>query len=493
MSRRIRLPGSLRAAFSARVAALRLLRDSSIADVDPERLASCAEEVRTTAKPLGQTPAALRYAQFASLLDCVVHLVRWGRAIRNAEADADRHRRAACQRGKDLANTLAADPEAEQIRDCTLEVASVEAVEDIEPAIRGLAALPLPLPMSREPEPISRPLANRQVREGQPEISVAFLRFGVDKEEFGEPHTVEPNVMHDLSTQIQVSRWPESAARLVLEPVTVEPPSTYELPRFELERPVGDAPYVLGAEGRMILRVPQSMLSRPLEFAYRASFEPEVSGLRVVVEGQRHLLMQSFDPAINPQSGREEVDRALLAIRQQVRGYPGVGDTELQDFLLLITELAKLACEAIQDDLFPGELTEAEFQKEVRRHMRRNPRIGSDLEEHPQASGGVTDLSFHRIRIELKVEPSQPVTLERAYEHLPQTSQYVVGSDRRFGVLCILDSTRKEEAPGRPEDDVHLVPFSPTGRAEGAPVLIGVIMVRGNLAKPSKLRGPRRG
>jgi hypothetical protein len=32
------------------------------------------------------------------------------------------------------------------------------------------------------------------------------------------------------------------------------------------------------------------------------------------------------------------------------------------------------------------------------------PRIGSELEEHPHAGRGITDLSFRSIRVELKFE-----------------------------------------------------------------------------------------
>lgn len=75
---------------------------------------------------------------------------------------------------------------------------------------------------------------------------------------------------------------------------------------------------------------------------------------------------------------------------------------------------------------FPGEWTEAQFQESVRTRLRANPSIGSKLEEHPHAGGGITDLSLNRVRLELKVDPKD-VSLDEAMESYgQQTAQYAV-------------------------------------------------------------------
>jgi len=88
--------------------------------------------------------------------------------------------------------------------------------------------------------------------------------------------------------------------------------------------------------------------------------------------------------------------------------------------------------------------------------------------------------------LELKSEREQFVTAEAASAFVPQTAQYVSGSDRRLGILCILDCSAKTQAPGLVENDIFLVPVPPPGGA-GAPVLIAVVIIRGNLPKPSDL------
>ena len=127
------------------------------------------------------------------------------------------------------------------------------------------------------------------------------------------------------------------------------------------------------------------------------------------------------------------------------------------------------------------------FQSKMKELLRADPRIGSELEEHPHVAGGITDLSYHRIRIELKVEAEHFVTVPDAQKYLGQTTQYVAGSDRRFGVLCVLDCSPKKTAPGSVANDIDLLTVPPPANLSGIALLVGVVIIRGNLATPSDL------
>jgi len=63
--------------------------------------------------------------------------------------------------------------------------------------------------------------------------------------------------------------------------------------------------------------------------------------------------------------------------------------------------------QSVQDGLFPTAISESEFQNKVKQFLRGKPEIGSQLEEHPRAAGGITDLSYRGIRIELKSEKAR--------------------------------------------------------------------------------------
>jgi len=359
-------------------------------------------------------------------------------------------------------------------------------VDEVAEVTRSLLRVPLPLPMfAGTPSPRIGVTHGAQAR-GPLAIAVAFTTFLLDGMAFEDPQTVEPDLIHDLTVQVAISKWPEPARELILEAVSVEPRDSYELPVFSFGRPEGDPPYSVTKSGHMLVRFPQALLARPLEFMYLARFAPEPADFRLLTEGQRHLHMQCFDPERNPQSGYAQIDKRIFEIRKEARGAPAIGDRELSDFLLLMAAVGGVAGQSLQDNLFSGKYGEREFQDEMKKLLRLHPRIGSALEEHPRAGGGITDLSFRGIRLELKVEAGHLVALEDAERFLWQTAQYAVGSDRRFAVLAFLDCSPKTDAPASAANDIFLkILPAPTGGT--LPILIGVVILRGNLAKPSDL------
>ncbi len=145
----------------------------------------------------------------------------------------------------------------------------------------------------------------------------------------------------------------------------------------------------------------------------------------------------------------------------------------------------------MQDNLFSGTWSEEDFQNEMKRLLRSYPSIGSELEEHPHVSGGITDLSFRHTRLELKVIDEHYITRNDLLRFLPQTVQYVAGSDRRFGILCVLDGSVKDGIPGSVADDIsYEATMGPSGT--GLPIGVGTVIIRGNLSKPSTLRTTKR-
>jgi len=109
------------------------------------------------------------------------------------------------------------------------------------------------------------------------------------------------------------------------------------------------------------------------------------------------------------------------------------------------------------------------------------PEIGPRLEEHPRAAGGETDLSFERIRIELKSANDRPLRLADCQQFVGQTSSYAAGSDKRVGVLCVLDGSRKIEQPFPADEGIGIL------KTEDDAVAVVTLLIQGNLARPSDL------
>jgi hypothetical protein len=115
-------------------------------------------------------------------------------------------------------------------------------------------------------------------------------------------------------------------------------------------------------------------------------------------------LLEGVDLARRPLTGYPHVDQKLVDIRNLLWISVSMVQKELTAALALAIPLANLAGQAVSDNMFDATISEGEFQKRVRSFLRSHPNIGSALEEHARAAGGITDLSFDGIRLELKSE-----------------------------------------------------------------------------------------
>jgi hypothetical protein len=313
------------------------------------------------------------------------------------------------------------------------------------------------------------------------DLTVAFLKFQFDGEPAAEVHQLAAREVHDLEIEVRVSRWPKDKRELRLTPISVEPKSTYDFPVFQFGKPDGDAPYTLRQSGRAALLLPQGMNARPFEFKYSAEFIPERGDQPVAVVGHRTLIVDGADAEKLQICGYPGLDKTLFSIRESLRRRPGVPQSETADALLVLAPLCNLAGRAVQDAEFKGRWDEAAFQRHVRADLRRYPMIGADLDEHANAAGGITDLSFRGVPIELKAVNTLISSVDQCESFLAQTASYAVAKSKRTAILCVLDSSQKKTSPVPAEALLEI-----RTQAQGA-VSICVLVVQGNLARPSAL------
>jgi len=466
-----------------------------------EALLSAIDGTPTAAEDLLATAADLRalaergftletttreYALFGGFLECAARLASWTASVRSCEQDADRFLRGAKVNLRDTISAYPLEPN-ESWEACKVLIEQTADVDDATGVYHALLSIPLPIAYALEPK--TRYGGTSREKKSDPEkVVIAFTAFSVNGAPFSKDQLVNLNIGYDLEVELGLSSWPEGETELRLEPLSVEPADSYELPTFSFAKPPSKEPVSLKATQRMVLKRANSFLARPLEFTYRAKF---TSLREITTEGQRHLSVRCFDPQKDPVSGYEQVDHKLVKVRDAARRLVGINDNDLNNLLILMGAVGNIAGQSMQDNIFKGAWTEDDFQVEMRQLLRSYPTIGSEIEEHPHVSGGVTDLSFRHTRLELKFIDHHYVTRDDLLLHLPQTVQYIAGSDRRFGVLCILDASPKQGAPGSVGDDVsYEASLGPSGR--GLQIIVGTIIVRGNLSRPSTLRPQRK-
>jgi hypothetical protein len=237
---------------------------------------------------------------------------------------------------------------------------------------------------------------------------------------------------------------------------------------------------VVRQRGRATIKAAQALRAQPFEFRYAAEFWPKESEQPVSVVGHRTLRIESVDFQRSPLTGYPAMDHRLLEVRNSLRRLPAMPQGDLESAMTLAVSLAALAARAVQDDLFSQPISEAEFQRQIRDELRRQPTIGTQLEEHPHAGGGETDLSLRGVRLELKVEPTRRLELAGCQQFVEQAAAYAVGSAKGLGLLCVLDASSKEYAPFSAENGVGVL------HAKSRLPII-TILIQGGLARPSAL------
>ena len=123
------------------------------------------------------------------------------------------------------------------------------------------------------------------------------------------------------------------------------------------------------------------------------------------------------------------------------------------------------------------------FKSAFDQFLRSQPVIGASLEEHPRAGGGITDLSFRGIRLELKSVSKQPMVLEDCQQFVGQTASYAVASGQRIAVLCVLDLSKKDRAPFPVEDGLGML----MDQQGSSTTFVITVLLQGNLTRPSNL------
>ncbi|HEY6093783.1 MAG TPA: hypothetical protein VIU93_02410 [Gallionellaceae bacterium] len=472
-------------AFSARIRAIEALRTATEARVNnAQAMRNAADDLDAASISCDYGVAAASYGALAGLLRITSMLVEWRGAILDAAQDADRFLRSA----KAQYRLWLEEYRAAEIQRGLLEnSAAIDSVADLEQVgniCHALAAIPLPIPFFAAAVYPSRIPKGDQQQDKEPpvELKVAFLQFEIDGEPAKQVHFLTPQMTHDLEIEVRVSRWPEGATTLHLRPVTVELPDTYDFSSFQFARPPGEGPFVIRQRGRAVLKFPHSIHARPFEFKYAAEFSPRASEQPVAVVGHRTLRIEGIDLQRSPITGYQAMDRKLLQLRDSLRENRAIAETDLKSSLVLMTALGSLACRALHGDLYPGIRDEPQFQRDVREALRIAPEIASELEEHPHASGGITDLSFRGIRIELKVEQQRRISLDDCNRFLGQTASYVIATGKRIGILCVLDCSKKDVAfPA--EENLGVLKH----QTKEGDVFIVALIIQGNLPTPSSL------
>jgi hypothetical protein len=431
---------------------------------------------------LGDNPINTSYQIFRHLVIASQNLAKWENGVKNAEIDADRfHRAYEYYIGE--AKMMGANYPISGLNNIIGQISGVNELDKIEAAMKCLGNLSLPLPIHKVKNERDSHFSRTSVKSKKETEVIAFAEFQIDKQELQDPHIVQPAKLYDLSIKLRLGSWPLEADKLTLEPISVESPDLYSMPTFEFVKDESVA--INESTKKMRISAEQTFESEPMEFVYQAYFSPKQDS--VFLTGNRLKIRSvSENPVI---SGYAQGDVKLKQVQALLSSEKEISGEDKRNFLAIMKNLVNIAGQSLAHNDFGGEWDEKRFQNELGRRLRSVPEIGSNLQEHSHIAGGITDLIFKKIQIELKVEKNKEVACENALNYSQQASQYTTGCDTRLGILCILDASVKTHAPASLTNDIDYKKIPVPGTSiEGFPLILGIVIIRGNLSTPSSLK-----
>jgi hypothetical protein len=476
-----------RRAFSSRISVAVAIRDAltpSLQGVDQLKQAWSAFEDAISA--LGKGDVEDQYRAYAVASGVFVPLAEWKRAIRNAEPDAQRFLSAAKMKASEIDRT-SGFAQVEQLVSILDRISGIQDPADLNDIQSLMTDWALPLLMFAN---VSEPGIGRfGITSGQDgsaaseklDTTVAFLKFDIDGQPAKHWNYLKPATAYDLTIEVRVSNWPEAAKVLSLVPVTIDSRERGWLPKFTFPRPSGAGPFTFTGTGRAVLEIAHSFGSRPYEFLYAAEFDDTAACRKVEIVGHRRLVLEGSDVASNPLTGFRNVDRHLVTVRDRLRSFPGLNQDDLANTMTVLSGFGSIAASALRDATFAANTSEREFQAEATRLLRMRAEIGGDLHGHPEAAGGITDLTFRDVPIELKVENNQVLYAKDFSKYFDQVAAYALGLGRRIALLSVLEACIKSAPVGNIDEDIDAFPH----RVGNSSVVIVVVVVRGGFPKPS--------
>lgn len=329
-----------------------------------------------------------------------------------------------------------------------------------------------------EPEPEQNPLLR----------VIAFL----DHAPIASPQLLKPNILYPLVFRVHGLGWPKDAIRLRLDLLTTCPSSEFAVSEYLLDPPhlIKNDEYEGELVGQIKFNSGQSSLLDGLVFVIQGGFETEDGRVEEIpVIGHNELRLRVVGEDNHPlMTGNHPLDRHIEElVTKLLRDCSSIKD-EVQDLLNMVMALNRLLATYSQEAIYKGrnDVQESEFQRTVLRDLRFI--LGPEVQEHPNQAGGITDIWYRGVIVELKVERENGDRDQISKKYASQSVQYAGVEARQVSVLLVLDLTSKDKPPGDIRNDIFLTDLETHGGDDGAKKYLSkafVFVINGNMKSPS--------
>ena len=438
----------------------------------------------------------------ADALQIASQLCRWVAGVLETSSEAPKFLSSAQLRAAALEQRFQNGPPnltVHRLSDWASAVESTSDPKSVPDLLRSLSLVPLPVfyfevrdpnQSIREELGVSEAPSRSHLTSSPTEVPVVKMLFFLDRQPWLTPQAIKSGVQYDFGVQIGFSRWPGADWRLEVDYVAIADPRIYHITSFDISAET--APGEIRQHGHLIFYNPQSLLSESSVLKVRARFVSS-DGRRAVVPtiiGHTELRVRALSPESYPVlRGYPMMDIQIPKIIEQVRSsLPDLRPSDLEDFVKVLVLLSRYAAMVAHTAVFKGRIVDEkrEFQQHLLQHLRMTE-LGEELREAETVGGGILDLRYRNVVIELKVEYRIKDRKSLREKYTSQPCQYTIASIP-LSIICILDMTEKEKVPGIVANDLSLE--SPPVHGYGSepppyPSKVAVVIIEGNLRSPS--------
>jgi hypothetical protein len=314
----------------------------------------------------------------------------------------------------------------------------------------------------------------------------------LDHAPVASPQLLKANILYPLVFRVRGLACPKDAIRLRLDLLTTCPQSEFSVSEFTLDPPqcIENDEYLGELAGHIKFNSEQSTLLEDLVFTVRGAFETSGgSFMEVPVIGHNELRLRIGSEDRYPfLTGNRILDRHIEElVTKLLSDCPKVRD-ELRELLDILQALTRLLTTYAQEAIYKGrrDVTESEFQATVLRDLRFL--LGQEVQEHPKQAGGIPDVRYRGVIVELKVEKENGDREHISKKYAAQSVQYTGVEARQVSILLVLDLTSKDKPPGDIRNDILLTAVETHGGNDGTkkfPSKTFVFVINGNMKSPS--------
>ena len=314
----------------------------------------------------------------------------------------------------------------------------------------------------------------------------------LDHAPLASPQLLKPKILYPLEFQVRGLTWPNDAIRLHLDLLTTCPSTEFSISKFALDAPgsVENGEYQGKLAGQIKFNSEQSSGLDDLVFTVRGAFETSDGNFtELPVIGHNELRLKVVNEDRHPlMTGNRRLDQHINELATKLLSdCPKVHD-ELPDLLKMLQALTRLLATYAQEAIYKGQsdVSESEFQATVLRDLRNV--LGQGVQEHSSQAGGVTDIRYRGVIVELKVEKENGARKHISKKYTAQATQYAGVEARQVSILLVLDLTTKDKPPGDIRNDIILTDVETHGgddTAKDFPSKAFVFVINGNMKNPS--------